>query len=175
MKRFVFLFLFFPFVSYAHHLEVGVDPFPWTASGWHQYQRTMAYNIAFNHAVGECQDSGLVLDTDQLSTVYGYSTLEPGYHTATLTYYCEEPPPSYWKQTLSYTVSGSFNCNPGVALSSAEDAGAAACAARNGPWFMGDYTIMGVQQVGSGSCGHGSWGPNDTYKYTILPECWKLQ
>lgn len=155
----------------AHHNEVGVDPFPWTADGWHEIQRSQAYNIAYNEAVSECSANGLVLDTGSLSPPrYGWVTVPPGYHTAHIDYYCKERAPRYRKQ-WGQEVSGTIQCNPGAALQTAEIRGSEQCEAKNprGKWFMGDYLIMSVGQPFTGACGG---QPQFTYRYRILPQCW---
>ena len=71
-------------------------------------------------------------------------------------------------------VEGPGICGDDVAsFQAAKTAAQAQCELINpaGQWFLKDEVVVGVRRVPSGSCGHGSWGPNSLVYTTLRPTC----
>lgn len=156
------------------------DEFPWWEQGRH-WSKFTAEDEARNFANMACNTYGMQRDVSLDQMGGGPSTLSCGpepwmnCYIATLHFWCEDRPPSYAKQWIGQ-VAGPWNCNPGEALRKAATEANKQCGLQlrpTGSWFLGHYEISGVGQIGSGECGSGSWGPNQSYRYTLLPQCWR--
>ncbi len=151
----------------AHAEVLGEDPFPWLRIGT-SYERSQAFNSAYNKAVVACNEVGLVLDTNQYTVNYGRTyaqTCSPleYCHTAHINFSCDEPAPRTTSRWI-YGFKGPLVCTDPNAtpfdLPSRQAWGAAArerCSDINDlDWWLDDIAnVRPHQSIATGSCGGG--------------------